>query len=228
MLAAVVSAGVVALEAALDAEDWQLLPEEEALAAQVVAIRRRELAAGRTLARRALAAAGAPAAPLLAGPGRAPRWPDGFTGSISHTRRWCGAVAAPTSRVHAIGIDGEHPIGDLDEAWIRRVCRPAERDWLEAATAGERAIRAALLFSAKESLHKARYPLAGAVLEHAEVEIAVDGRGGLSGRLAGRAPLAGEPAAWSGRYAVSSDLVVTAFEWSAGSPAGSIDVGNVS
>src|SRR5215469_16812348 len=96
----------VALEALFDVETrvmrrrggggaLPLRPAEAAIVARAVEKRRAEFATGRACAHAALDAWGAPDAPLLPGPDRAPLWPDGFVGSISHARGACAAVAAP-------------------------------------------------------------------------------------------------------------------------------------
>ena len=68
--------------------DWTapLLPEEEPLVARAVDKRRREFAAGRACARRALEQLGLPASPILAGPRREPLWPPGVVGALTHCR----------------------------------------------------------------------------------------------------------------------------------------------
>src|ERR1700761_3617241 len=77
-----------------DAPDVTLFPDEEALLGRAVEKRRREFAAGRGCARRALAALGLPPAPLLPGEGGAPRWPDGVVGSITHCAGYAAAAVA--------------------------------------------------------------------------------------------------------------------------------------
>ncbi|MGW4745369.1 hypothetical protein ACWEPR_11305, partial [Streptomyces sp. NPDC004290] len=58
-------------------------PEEEALMARAVPGRRREFAAARVCAHRALAALGAAPGPLLRGRRGAPAWPARTVGSIT-------------------------------------------------------------------------------------------------------------------------------------------------
>lgn len=68
--------------------------------------RKAEFLAGRRCASAALQAAGFDAvAALPIGPRRAPLWPAGFTGSISHGGGLAIAVAAPLGVVSAVGID---------------------------------------------------------------------------------------------------------------------------
>src|SRR5690349_17676802 len=70
---------------------------EAALVARGADKRRREFAGGRACARRALAALDAPSAALLVAAERAPAWPAGWVGSITHAAGYCGAVACSTA-----------------------------------------------------------------------------------------------------------------------------------
>ena len=74
-----------------------LFPEEEALVAGAVTKRREEFAAGRNAARAALAGLGPPPCPLLRAGRRAPAWPQGIVGSITHCSGFCCAVVAPAA-----------------------------------------------------------------------------------------------------------------------------------
>src|SRR3712207_1286527 len=69
--------------------DAHLLPEEEGSVRTAGVKRRREFAAGRQCARRALAHLGFAGVPLPASADRAPCWPVGVCGSISHTELFC-------------------------------------------------------------------------------------------------------------------------------------------
>lgn len=70
----------------------ELFPQECAFIARATESRRREFATARSCARAALARLGRLPAPVLPGPGGAPQWPDGVTGSITHCPgpRRCG------------------------------------------------------------------------------------------------------------------------------------------
>ena len=67
--------------------------------------RQREFATGRRLAHGLLTELGVGGGPLLPGRDRAPIWPDGVVGTISHSRAWC-VVAAARGRVGAEGAGG--------------------------------------------------------------------------------------------------------------------------
>ena len=67
--------------------------------------RQREFAAGRAAAHTAMANLGVPPQAILNGDDRAPIWPEGLTGSITHTRGCAIAIVARNSDVRALGID---------------------------------------------------------------------------------------------------------------------------
>ncbi|MEM7792797.1 MAG: 4'-phosphopantetheinyl transferase, partial [Verrucomicrobiota bacterium] len=64
--------------------------EEGALRAKAGAARQQEFIAGRKCARAALAELGQLHGPILANGKGAPVWPDGFVGSITHCKGFCG------------------------------------------------------------------------------------------------------------------------------------------
>lgn len=118
-----------------------LHPEEARAIAAAVPGRQAEFSAGRAAARMAMGANAA----VPMGPDRAPVWPPGIVGSISHAGGW------------ALAVVGAGPIGadlELDEDLPDEVCEtvllPAER--------GLDRRRARLVFSAKECAYKAQYP----------------------------------------------------------------------
>ncbi len=135
--------------------------------------RARELKAGRACAAQALLEAGATDVTVGVGPDRAPRWPTGFTGSITHTATEEGsfacAVAVRRERLRSIGIDSERV---LDEDAMREVV-PMFLDDTERRTlnAGPQREVATVAFSAKESLFKCLFPCAGVFFEFADAEL---------------------------------------------------------
>ncbi len=117
--------------------------------------RMREFAAGRRCAAQALADAGARCVDVEVGAHREPLWPRGYVGSITHAPMFAFAAVARRGDVASIGVDSE-PV--LDEASLDAVASltfgPGERRLV----AGRRDLATAV-FSAKESLFKALYPL---------------------------------------------------------------------
>src|SRR4051794_27548381 len=102
-----------------------IFPEEEMLMATAVEKRRREFFAGRIYARQGLLELGQKPVPILPKLSRAPSWPEGFVGSISHCDSVCAAVVGRSSKFHAIGLDieSDSPLGK-DVTML--VCRPIE------------------------------------------------------------------------------------------------------
>ncbi|MFG3546214.1 4'-phosphopantetheinyl transferase [Streptomyces sp. NPDC047725] len=178
---------VVAVEAhgTDDTGHSPLYPEEEALVARAVDKRRREFTAVRSCARRAMRKLGVPPQPVLPGERGAPRWPAGLVGSMTHCDGYCAAVLARADDLASLGIDAE-PDGPLPDGVLSAVALPGEAERL-GRLAGERpdVHWDRLLFSAKESVYKAWFPLTGQWLDFAEadIEITVDPGDGRRGRL---------------------------------------------
>ena len=155
-------------------EEWTLHPLEAAVLARANVTRGREFAAGRTLARRALRELGFPDAPLLAGPDRAPAWPAGAVGSISHTADYCVVVVARNPPYRSLGVDAE-PDTPLEAELWPQICTPTELEWLAAQPAARRGLLCHVLFAIKESVYKYQAPISGTMLEFRDVEVEFDG-----------------------------------------------------
>ncbi|MDO9637175.1 MAG: 4'-phosphopantetheinyl transferase superfamily protein [Pseudotabrizicola sp.] len=127
--------------------EYALMPGEVLPGA--VPARMREFAAGRTAARTALAGIGL--APLAIGQGadRAPVWPAGVAGSITHSRSQCLAVVMSAQLCRGIGIDLEEDT-PLEPALWPDILRPEEQ-------AGITGAQAKAVFCAKEAAFKAQY-----------------------------------------------------------------------
>jgi 4'-phosphopantetheinyl transferase EntD len=147
---------VAAFEVCGPASPAWLHPAEAVHVAQAVEKRRLEFAGGRRCAREALVTLGGPGAALAIGEDRAPAWPAGFVGSITHTRGYCGAVASPTSTFVGIGVDAEMR-RRLRRELERRICTDAELRWLDGMDERQRADMATVLFSAKEAFYKCQF-----------------------------------------------------------------------
>jgi 4'-phosphopantetheinyl transferase EntD len=179
---AILPDGVALAEDAIGEPATGLLPEEEALVLRATAKRRREFAAGRRCAHRALGALGIPVAPVLRDPGGGPVWPPGVTGSITHSGGYCAAAVGRRSLVGALGIDAElrRPLG-AGAAEI--VCRPDERAALP--SSGEGIPWETVVFSAKESVHKALVPAIGRPIGFHDVAVRIEPAAGVFRALAG-------------------------------------------
>lgn len=170
-LRGLVPAGTATAVASTSEEPSDVFPEEQAAVSSAIEGRRREFALGRTCARRALADLGAAATPLLVGARREPLWPPGFTGSISHCPSWCVAVVGRSSRFASLGVDVE-PALPLPPGVAEIISTPLEREELAVGEAGSCA--EALLFSVKECVYKAWYPLTGRWLGFEAAAVAID------------------------------------------------------
>lgn len=122
-----------------------------------------EFRAGRAAARMALAELGLPERAIPAAPDRAPIWPQGLQGSISHSDSLCLAVVG---RFRGIGADLEEA-SPLDPDLRAAVLRPEE----SAVTARE----AKLIFSAKEAAYKAQYALSRHLFDFQMLSVVLDG-----------------------------------------------------
>mmetsp|Transcript_18494 Transcript_18494/g.30222 ORF Transcript_18494/g.30222 Transcript_18494/m.30222 type:complete len:245 (-) Transcript_18494:314-1048(-) len=133
-------------------------PQEAPAIARAVPKRRREFAAGRQAARLAMQTLGVSEKAVPTRPDRAPQWPKGLTGSITHDATSCVAILGAARHFHALGVDVE-PDSPLHEDLIAEICLPQEHAWLMEVPAPRRALMARRLFCAKEAVYKAQYPL---------------------------------------------------------------------
>ncbi|HVT36810.1 MAG TPA: 4'-phosphopantetheinyl transferase superfamily protein [Nevskiaceae bacterium] len=209
LLAELFCAGVATalLEGSAQREaQWPLLGDESLAVEQAGDRRRADFAAGRACARAALAQLGVAPVAIPVNDDRSPRWPDGYTGSITHTCSCAAAVAAPLRSVRALGLDAENCV-DFDGTLVADVCTLRERAWLDTLAPAQRNAAATLLFSAKEAFYKCQYALTRRWLEFHEVTLEAN-HGSLQLRLA-PADLLRLP--WRGRYAQHGDCVYTGF-----------------
>lgn len=171
-------AAVVCDELWLDQPIPPPLPAEARQVERAVPRRRTEYAAGRYLARRALGALGVADFALIDGPDRAPVWPTGITGTITHTgaapNGYCAVAVAPTDEVQAVGLDAELATPLDPELWPS-VLRPEEREQVAALPAPSQGLFAKALFSAKESAYKAQYTVTRQFLGFHDVRIDLSG-----------------------------------------------------
>jgi 4'-phosphopantetheinyl transferase EntD len=98
-------------------------------------------------------------------------WPAGVQGSMTHCAGYAAAAVGPDRRISAIGIDAE-PDAPLPDGVLDLVATPAEQDRLAAIEPAPNSPNwDRLLFSAKEAVYKAWFPLVGEWLDHQEAEI---------------------------------------------------------
>ncbi|MGK5445767.1 4'-phosphopantetheinyl transferase family protein [Micromonospora sp. URMC 105] len=195
--------------------DWagELLPAEQAgLGARAVESRRRDYTAGRVCARRAMAELGLPALPVPAAADRAPTWPAGLVGTITHTRGYCAAAVARATDVRSVGMDAERH-RELNEGVRRLICRPEEEEHCARLPAGTS--WPLVLFSAKETVYKVWHPVVGSWLDFQDATVELDPDAGtFTARIdpvrVAAATVADPPSVVTGRFVIEGDLVRTA------------------
>jgi len=143
----------------------ELCREETEFTQRSVPKRRLEFARGRAAARHALSELGVPRQAIPVGPGRQPTWPEGFVGSITHCEGLVAAVAASAVHLSALGIDAE-PARALPPETRELVLHDSEMS--------PDPLMEMMVFSAKESIHKALYPATEAWMDFLDVELRVD------------------------------------------------------
>ncbi|MBP2473349.1 4'-phosphopantetheinyl transferase EntD [Crossiella equi] len=187
-----------------------LLPEELAAVEKAVERRRVQYTQARTCARRAMGALGLPERPVLRGPKREPVWPEGVVGSLTHTEGYCAAAVAGHTAIRSVGIDAEqHDV--LPDGVRRMIAVPAEHEWLDRAPAnGTHWDR--ILFSAKESVYKAWFPITGRWLGFQDAELTFDTEGGFTARVLIEPPVVDgfRVDGFTGRWLARDGLVLTA------------------
>jgi 4'-phosphopantetheinyl transferase EntD len=204
---------VVAVDTREELLEVELFAEEEQVIANAVEKRRREFVTARACARAALEQLGLQAQPILSGERGEPRWPAGIVGSITHCNGYRGCAVARANVVVTIGIDAE-PNLPLPDGVLASIARPEERPWLaEAARAAPEVHWDRLLFSAKESIYKAWFPLAHRWLGFEDAVVHVDRQNGsLTAQLLVDGPPIGDGRLtdFSGRWLAHDGLLITA------------------
>lgn len=189
-------------------EKFSLLAAEADATRTMREKRLREFVHGRACARRVLEQLGFPDCPVPVSESRAPVWPDGIVGSISHCGDHAAAVAALKTDRKGLGIDLEVDEA-LDESLIPMVCRPAELDCLQTANAGS--ITPKLIFSAKESFFKCVWPILLRFIDFQEIEIRLDTESRSFTAIPRSKQLPHELAVKvRGRYTQAGGLIITA------------------
>lgn len=127
--------------------------------------RQRDFAAGRAAAAQALRAltGQAVAPPVGRGRDRAPKWPEGVTGSISHAGGRAVALVGRADRFAGLGVDLENPAPSADRLAPMVLSRGeiARLTDLTQQASAAALCPVTLAFSAKEALFKALYPSVG-------------------------------------------------------------------
>jgi 4'-phosphopantetheinyl transferase EntD len=192
---------------------YPLVGGEELAVARAVVSRRSEFAAVRHCARQALGRLGYYGVALLPDDRGAPLWPDGVVGSMTHVAGYCAAAVTKDTTIHALGIDAAHH-KPLPRGVLSIASSEGERRGLGDATSLDaRVCWDTVLFSSKEAVYKAWYPLTRRWLGFEDVFVEVDpGAKRFRARLLGD-PLVIGPAhlhQLTGRFAVDAEVILTA------------------
>lgn len=237
MIESLLPASVVAVEAFGDRPAEPSFPDEADLIARAVEGRRNEFLTGRRCAHEALTLLGFPPAPLLSGPRREPLWPAGAVGSITHCNGYrAAAVCRIPGRAHprtsspspaatapsgatprattpsakvSIGIDAE-PHSPLPAGVLDRIVGDGDHERLAGLDRSHPGLNwGKILFSAKESIYKAWFPLTGRWLGFEDAALTIDP---VSGAFTGRILIDSPPelSELRGRFLVGHGLVLTA------------------
>jgi 4'-phosphopantetheinyl transferase EntD len=161
-----------------EGDELALLPDEVAAFDGSVTKVRRASGAARIVARKLLSRFGQPPRAIPRSTAGMPVWPHGIVGSMAHDAEVAVAAMAGRHQFLGIGIDIE-PARPIDPDMLDIIATPAERALGQADP-----FRGRLLFSIKEAIYKAVYPLDREFLEHHDVE--VDLLGGTAAVRRGR------------------------------------------
>lgn len=169
--------------------------------APAVKKRQAEFAAGRAAARAALAKLGHSLAAIPVGPDRAPIWPAGVVGSISHCDGACMAVLAEARNFAGLGLDLEPCLPIAENLWPS-LMRPEEFAAVACLPHAQRGTQVLRLFVAKEAVFKAQYAVTKAMIGFDEVSVSFFDQ-------CFSASLINQVAPFAPRYAIAGKTVAT-------------------
>lgn len=172
------------VQATLSPEEWALLSPS------AVAVRRRHFTLGRLAAQRALKKAGVEDFSILKGERGEPIWPSLFVGTITHAGDLAAAAIAPKADYAGIGLDVEELSRQVDMGITSHICLPEELEWIHRGAdevggiAVDENARLKMLFSAKEAVFKAFYPIEEIYLDFVDASLHYEeGREQFTGEL---------------------------------------------
>ena len=148
-------------------DELALLPAEVAAFAGSVLKVRRASGAARIVARMLLSRFGREPYAIPKSTTGMPVWPNGIVGSLAHDTKVAIAAMAAQPEFQSVGIDIE-PAEPLAPDLLGIVATAKERDRIE-----DDPFRGRLLFSIKEAIYKAVYPLDRTFLDHHDVEVSL-------------------------------------------------------
>lgn len=107
---------------------------------------------------------------ILMGSDGDPKWPSGYSGSISHSDQLVGAIVTNDPKIASVGLDIEK-IGRVKRAMWDMCFTLDEQAFLQLKIASEIDYYTTLYFSLKESFYKMQYPITKKKIWFTDVEI---------------------------------------------------------
>jgi 4'-phosphopantetheinyl transferase EntD len=150
-------------------DEFALLPEEYSAFATSVTKVQRASGAARIVARDLLRRFGQTQRAVTKTASGAPVWPNGLVGSLAHDAEIAVAAVAKRCNFLGLGVDVE-PAEILDPDLLGFIATANERAKIQSDPRGGR-----LLFSVKEAVYKAVFPIDGIFLDHLDVEVSLEG-----------------------------------------------------
>lgn len=201
------SVAVALTDPGADLGDGLFHVEQSAVEGAVPA-REKEFLAGRSAVRAAQRALGLQPQPIPMGPDRAPVWPEGQTGSISHAGGVCVAAVTTDPSIAALGIDIEED-APLPEEVFDTVLHLHEQRWIYRQPDPGSVAR--IFFSAKECAYKTQYPLSRQMFGFEIISVVTDlQRGTFEARFTRPVSPFSRGSVLSGRFFVAEGLIMTA------------------
>ena len=151
-----------------------LFPTERQALGQAVEKRRREFVTARACAREALGRLGVAPQPIVNGSRGEPIWPAGIVGSITHCAGYRACAVASERDLSTLGVDAELD-QPLPAGLVGDIALPEERLTIERLAAADPSVSwDRLLFSIKESIYKAWFPLTRSWLGFEDASVSID------------------------------------------------------
>lgn len=125
--------------------------------------RKAEYLTGRVLAANCLRKLESTSTDVARGKDGAPVWPNGFIGSISHSEKKVISCVASATDLQGLGVDIEDILDDTTAQQVAGIICNKEEQTLMTQNGFSFVEGISLIFSLKESLYKALYPLTGKI-----------------------------------------------------------------
>lgn len=175
-------------------------------------LRRREFEMGRACASRALEMLGETVAPVPRSHHGGPLWPGGIVGSITHCLGYVAAAVGRSSLFASIGIDAE-PNEPTSDGVLALIASQQEIRRLKELYASKRGVHwSRVLFSAKEAVYKAWFPLEQRWIGFQDVDVSINPDGTFLAELNDATSQDGRASVdhFEGRWVVDDQKIHTA------------------